>query len=116
MATERDRPAQVSGQPDTELPPPVAMTGVVQPRGHAGVELRCLICGQMFTAKRRDRRTCSRQCGRIDAAARRDTESVRRCAHCGQPLETGRSDRRYCDVRCRMRAYRRRRRDRTAGQ
>lgn len=38
MATDRDRPA-------------VAMTGVVQPRGRNGLELRCLVCSLMYTPK-----------------------------------------------------------------
>lgn len=99
-------PAAVSGQPDAGMLP-VAMTGVVLPRGHAGIELRYLVCGRMFTAARR--------CGRIDAATRRDTESVRRVTHCDQALEGGRSDRRYCDVLAGMRACLRGHRNRRSG-
>ena len=115
MDADRDRPPAASGEMATDLPKPVAMAGVVQPRGRHGVELRCLVCGQLFTATRRDRRTCSPRCGRIDAATRRTARGAagdRRCAHCGQRLVGGRSDRLYCDVRCRMRAYRRRLRER----
>jgi len=119
MDADRDRPPTVSSQPATGLPSPAAMAGVVQPRGRDGVEIRCLVCGQLFTATRRDRRTCSPRCGRIDAATRRKSRGTpgnRRCAHCGRRLVGGRSDRRYCDVRCRMRAYRRRLRDRAADE
>jgi hypothetical protein len=56
----------VTGQPASGLPPAAAMAGVVQPRGHEGVELRCLVCGQLFVAKRRNRRTCSPACARRD--------------------------------------------------
>jgi hypothetical protein len=96
MAADRDHPSAMSGQPDTELPPQAAMTGVVQPRGRAGVELRCLVCGHMFTAGRSDRSTRSRRCGPIDATNRRATDSVR---HCSQQLVGGRSDRPYYDER-----------------
>lgn len=86
----------------------VTMAGVLQPRRADGVELTCLVCGQGFVAARRDSRTCSARCGRIDAAARR-RPSERSCGACGRPIRTGRSDRLYCGAACRMRAYRARR-------
>jgi hypothetical protein len=41
------------------LPVASAMAGGVQPRGRDGVELLCLVCGELFMALRVDRRTCS---------------------------------------------------------
>ena len=57
--------------PPSGLPEPVAMAGVVQPRGRSGFALRCLVCGEWFVSGRRDRRTCSDTCRRKDAATRR---------------------------------------------
>jgi hypothetical protein len=113
----RDTPG-VTGQPLPVLPWPVAMTGVVQPRGRDGVELRCLACGLVFVAKRRDARSCSRRCAARLWPSRseaRTSTGVRRCEEpsCDTVL-TGRSDRRFCSHRCRKRAQRRRRADRSA--
>jgi hypothetical protein len=108
----RDHANTVTGQPVAGLPPPSAMAGVVQPRGHDGVELRCLVCGQLFVAKRRDRRTCSPRCAGRDRAARRPALEAldgTPCKECGRVFVGGRADRRYCHPRCRTRAYRRRR-------
>jgi predicted nucleic acid-binding Zn ribbon protein len=107
----------VAGQPP-EWPRPMAMTGIVQPRGHSGWELRCLACGAVFVAKRRDARTCSRRCAARSWPSRdssRPPGDVRRCenADCDTVL-AGRADRRYCSDRCRKRAHRRRPR-RSAG-
>jgi predicted nucleic acid-binding Zn ribbon protein len=102
----------VTGQPAPGLPQAVAMAGVVQPRGPAGVELRCLACGAVFVAKRRDARTCSRRCAvRLWPSRTRAQPPAggRRCADtdCDTVL-TGRSDQRFCSDRCRKRAQRRR--------
>jgi predicted nucleic acid-binding Zn ribbon protein len=102
----------VTGQPAPNLPQAVAMAGVVQPRGPAGVELRCLACGAAFVAKRRDPRTCSRRCAATLWPSRTRTQPLaggRRCADtdCDTVL-TGRSDQRFCSDRCRQRAQRRR--------
>lgn len=112
---DRDDPG-MAGQP--VLPRPVAMTGVVQPRGRDGVELRCLECGHKFVAKRRDARYCSRRCAAMlwpSRAGGRTAAGVRRCEEpsCDTVL-TGRSDRRFCSDLCRKRAQRRRRADRSA--
>jgi predicted nucleic acid-binding Zn ribbon protein len=101
----------VAGQPP-EWPRPMAMTGIVQPRGHSGWELRCLACGAVFVAKRRDARTCSRRCAARLWPSRTTTgppTDGRRCADtdCDTVL-TGRSDQRFCSDRCRQRAQRRR--------
>lgn len=105
--------AGVAGQP-TEWPMPMAMTGIVQPRGRDGVELRCLACGAVFVAKRRDARTCSRRCAARLWPSRdrsRPSADVRRCGDAGcDEILAGRSDRRYCSDRCRKRAHRRRQR------
>jgi predicted nucleic acid-binding Zn ribbon protein len=102
--------ANMAGQPQPELPQPVAMAGVVQPRGLAGVELRCLACGVMFVANRRDKRTCSRRCAATLWPSRNKTRPAadgRRCENtdCDTVL-TGRSDQRFCGDRCRKRAHR----------
>ena len=107
----------VAGQPLHLLPRPVAMTGVVQPGGQDGVELRCLACGLVFVAQRRDARSCSRRCAARLWPSRskaRTSAVVRRCEEpsCDTVL-TGRSDRRFCSDRCRKRAHRRRRADRS---
>jgi hypothetical protein len=52
------------------LPVAAAMAGGVQPRGRDGVELPCMVCGVLFTARRADRRTCSPACARRDRAGR----------------------------------------------
>jgi predicted nucleic acid-binding Zn ribbon protein len=110
VASGHDR--DVTGQPAPGLPRAVAMAGVVQPRGPAGVELRCLACGAAFVAKRRDARTCSRRCAATLWPSRTRTQPLaggRRCADadCDTVL-TGRSDQRFCSDRCRKRAQRRR--------
>jgi hypothetical protein len=106
--------AELAGQLMPELPPPVAMTGIVQPRGPGGVELRCLACGQVFVAKRRDARTCTRRCAATLWPSRdrpRQRPTIRRCEDesCNTQITGGRSDRRFCSYRCRKRAHRRRR-------
>jgi hypothetical protein len=106
--------AELAGHPVPELPPPVAMTGIVQPRRPDGVELRCLACGQLFVAKRRDARTCTRRCAATLWPSRdkpRKRPTIRRCEDesCDTPITGGRSDRRFCSYRCRKRAHRRRR-------
>lgn len=110
---DRDDPG-MTGQP--LLLRPVAMTGIVQPRGRHGVELRCLACGIVFVAKRRHTRACSRRCAARLWPSRskaRASAGVRRCEDpsCDTVL-TGRSDRRFCSDRCRKRAQRRRKADR----
>jgi hypothetical protein len=105
--------ADLAGQPMPELLPPVAMTGIVQPRGPDGVELRCLACGQLFVAKRRDARTCTRRCAATLWPSRdrpRQRPTIRRCEDesCDTPITGGRSDRRFCSYQCRKRAHRRR--------
>lgn len=103
----------MTGQPP-EWPPPMAMTGIVQPRGRVGVELRCLACGAVFVAKRRDARTCSRRCAARLWPSRdrcRPSADVRRCEDVGcDTVLAGRLDRRFCSDRCRKRAHRRRQR------
>jgi hypothetical protein len=103
--------AGMAGQPPV-WPPPMAMTGIVQPRGRDGVELRCLACGAVFVAKRRDARTCSRRCAARLWPSRdgsRPSADFRRCEDVGcDTVLAGRADRRYCSDRCRKRAHRRR--------
>lgn len=104
----------VAGQSLAALPPVAVMTAVVQPRGQDGVQPRCLACGQMFTARRRDRRTCTRRCAATlwpSRAKTRERAESRSCADadCDMVLPSGRSDRRFCSDRCRKRAQRRRR-------
>lgn len=104
----------VSGQ-DVGLPAPSVVAGVVQPRGRKGVELRCLVCGQVFEARRRDRRTCSDRCAHRDKAARRrarEESDGRPCTGCGRTFLGGSVTRRYCHPNCRAQAYRRRQRTR----
>lgn len=107
----RGQVSGVAGQRSPDLPWPVAMAGVVQPRGRDGVvELRCLACGRLFVAARRDARACSRSCAARLWPSRDSTPpDVRRCEDpdCDKVV-TGRSDRRFCSDRCRKRAQRRR--------
>jgi predicted nucleic acid-binding Zn ribbon protein len=93
------------------LPPSRAMAGGVQPRGRGGVELPCLVCGELFMALRVDRRTCSPACARRDRANRaaaKPEQYGRACEVCGRALVAGRADKRFCSSRCRVRAHRRR--------
>jgi hypothetical protein len=93
------------------LPGAAAMTGGVQPRGRCGVGLRCLVCGDLFMARRVDRRTCSPVCARRDRADRaaKLERSGRACEACGRLFMAGRADKRFCSSRCRVQAHRRRR-------
>jgi hypothetical protein len=95
------------------LPAAGVMAGGVQPRGRDGVELPCLVCGELFVARRVDRRTCSPGCARRHRAARaaaRLQRMTRTCEACGRPLVNGRADKRFCSSKCRVRAHRRGRR------
>jgi predicted nucleic acid-binding Zn ribbon protein len=100
------------------LPVAAAMAGGVQPRGRDGVELPCLVCGELFTALRADRRTCSPACARRDRAGRTAAKLQRigrACEACGRVFVAGRADKRFCSPRCRLRAHRRRRMKPTDG-
>jgi hypothetical protein len=93
-----------------DLPVAEAMAGGVQPRGRDGVVLPCLVCGELFMARRVDRRTCSPGCARRDRAARAAARLRlgRACEGCGRMFVAGRADKRFCSSACRVRAYRRR--------
>jgi hypothetical protein len=116
------RPAGLSDRPEAgldwpvamaDLPVAAAMTGGVQPRGRDGVELPCLVCGELFTARRLDRRTCSPGCARRDRAGRaaaRLQRVGRACEGCSRMFAAGRADKRFCSSWCRVRAHRRLRR------
>ena len=102
------RPKATAGLPATGV-----MAGGVQPRGRDGVVLPCLVCGELFVARRVDRRTCSLGCARRDRAGRAATRlqgSARICEACGRALVSGRADKRFCSSKCRVRAHRRGRR------
>jgi hypothetical protein len=91
------------------LPVAAAMAGGVQPRGRDGVELPCLVCGELFVARRGDRRTCSPACARRDRAGRAATRlqsSARNCEACGRAPVNERADKRFCSSKCRVRAHR----------
>lgn len=94
------------------LSPPVAVkTGVMRPRGQRGVGLRCLSCGQVFTARRCDRHTCSRRCAATPWPSCTTTGTQAEPLSCADAdgdtaLSAGRSDRGYCSDRCRTRAQR----------
>jgi hypothetical protein len=93
--------------------PPPKMPGVV-----LGPSEVCTVCGRQFVVVEHPRRgaiVCSDTCSKISwqrprADRRREARTGTKCLSCGVELDSKRSTRRYCSDRCRVAAYRQRRR------